>query len=97
RPPVESANGCEGKSGAFVTLNDHPGGLLRGCIGYPQPFFPLVKSIEKGAEGAAEDPRFPRLSPEELDRVTVEVSILTAPQLIEGKKQTDIATPVTPA
>src|SRR5437899_12555207 len=69
RRPVEIPNGFEEKSGAFVTLNDHPGGLLRGCIGYPQPFFPLVKSIEKGAEGAAEDPRFPRLSPEELDQI----------------------------
>src|SRR6266571_3845860 len=84
------STGRRAKSGAFVTLNDHPSGLLRGCIGYPQPFFPLVKSIEKGAEGAAEDPRFPRLSPEELDRVTVEVSILTPPQLIEVKKSKDL-------
>ena len=86
----------EEKSGAFVTLNQHPNGLLRGCIGYPQPFFPLVKSIEKGAEGAAEDPRFPRLAAEELDRVTVEVSILTPPQLIEVKKSKDLAKHVTP-
>src|SRR5256712_6387680 len=85
----------EVKSGAFVTLATHPDGELRGCIGYPQPFFPLIKSIEKGAEGAAEDPRFPRLSPEELDRVTVEVSILTPPQLIEVKKPKDLAKHVT--
>ncbi len=96
RRPVEIPKAFEEKSGAFVTLNDHPGGLLRGCIGYPQPFFPLVKSIEKGAEGAAEDPRFPRLSPEELDRVTVEVSILTPPQLIEVKKPKDLTKHVAP-
>ena len=95
RRPVEIPKAFEEKSGAFVTLNDHPSGLLRGCIGYPQPFFPLVKSIEKGAEGAAEDPRFPRLSPEELDRVTVEVSILTPPQLIEVKKPKDLTKHVT--
>src|SRR5439155_429028 len=77
---VEIPKAFETKSGAFVTLNEHPSGLLRGCIGYPQPFFPLVKSIEKAAEGAAEDPRFPRLTSEELDRVTVEVSILTPPE-----------------
>jgi len=92
---VEVPKAFEKKSGAFVTLNEHPSGLLRGCIGYPQPFFPLVKSIEKGAEGAAEDPRFPRLTPEELDRVTVEVSILTPPQLIEVKKPKDLAKSVT--
>jgi len=85
----------EEKSGAFVTLSEHPSGLLRGCIGYPQPFFPLVKSIEKGAEGAAEDPRFPRLTPAELDLVTVEVSILTPPQLIEVKKPKDLTKYVT--
>src|SRR6266571_6305398 len=80
----------EEKCGAFVTLNEHPSGLLRGCIGYPQPFFPLVKSIEKGAEGAAEDPRFPPLQPDEVDHITVEVSILTPPQLIEVKKPKEL-------
>ena len=88
---VEIPMAFETKSGAFVTLNEHPSGLLRGCIGYPQPFFPLVKSIEKAAEGAAEDPRFPRLTSEELDRVTVEVSILTPPELIDVKKPKDLA------
>ena len=88
---VEIPKAFETKSGAFVTLNEHPSGLLRGCIGYPQPFFPLVKSIEKAAEGAAEDPRFPRLTSEELDRVTVEVSILTPPELIDVKKPKDLA------
>jgi len=92
---VEIPRAFEEKSGAFVTLNEHPSGLLRGCIGYPQPFFPLVKSIEKGAEGAAEDPRFPHLTPEELDRVTVEVSILTPPRLIEVKKPKDLTKSVT--
>lgn len=96
RHPVEIPKAFEEKSGAFVTLNDHPSGLLRGCIGYPQPFFPLVKSIEKGAEGAAEDPRFPGMRPDELDRVTVEVSILTPPQLIEVKKPKDLTKHVTP-
>jgi len=87
---VQVPKAFEEKSGAFVTLNEHPSGLLRGCIGYPQPFFALVKSIEKGAEGAAEDPRFRRLSPAELGRVTVEVSILTPPQLSEVKKPKDL-------
>src|SRR3989442_13359276 len=87
---VEIPKAFETKSGAFVTLNEHPSGLLRGCIGYPQPFFSLVKSIEKRAEGAAEDPRFPHLTPEELDRVTVEVSILTPPELIDVKKPKDL-------
>src|SRR2546428_12480817 len=87
---VEIPRAFEEKSGAFVTLNEHPSGLLRGCIGYPQPVFPLVKSIEKGAEGAAEDPRVPRVTLGELDRVTVGGGILTPPRLVEGKKPKDL-------
>ncbi len=30
------------KSGAFVTLKTFPGDELRGCIGYPEPVFPLA-------------------------------------------------------
>ncbi|TLZ44155.1 MAG: TIGR00296 family protein [Methanobacteriota archaeon] len=86
----------EEKSGAFVTLNTFPVGELRGCIGYPQPFFALVKSIEKAAEAAAtEDPRFPPMRSEELDRVTVEVSILTPPRLIEVRKPKELPSRVT--
>ncbi len=84
------------KAGAFVTLNGHPDGELRGCIGYPQPFFPLAKTIEKAAEAAAtDDPRFPPMRPDEWDRVTVEVSILTPPRLIEVKKPKEMPAHVT--
>jgi hypothetical protein len=87
-PPVPPT--FDQKAGAFVTLNVHPSGELRGCIGYPEPFFPLKKAIVKGAEGATEDPRFPRLATEELDRVTVEVSLLTPPVLLEAKRPKDV-------
>jgi uncharacterized protein (TIGR00296 family) len=71
------------KSGAFVTLNTYPGHDLRGCIGYPTPHYQLFVSIIKGAEGATQDPRFPPLRGDELDRIVVEVSLLTPPELIE--------------
>src|SRR5205823_5897654 len=35
-PPFEVPAHFEEKSGAFVTINTHPAGELRGCIGYPQ-------------------------------------------------------------
>jgi len=73
------------KSGAFVTLNTYPHGDLRGCIGYPQPHFPLKESLIKGAEGATRDPRFPPLGPDELDKIVVEVSLLTLPERIQVK------------
>ncbi len=74
------------RAGAFVTLNTHPEGHLRGCIGYPSPFFPLIKALVKAAEGACEDPRFPPLPEDEVGRVVVEVSLLTRPALVEVKR-----------
>ncbi len=84
----------EEKAGAFVTLTVHPSGDLRGCIGYPEPFFPLLKSVVKGAEGAAEDPRFPPVRADELSGLLVEVSLLTPPEPIEVKKPRDLPTHV---
>ena len=83
------------KAGAFVTLNLYPSRELRGCIGYPEPFFPLLKSVVKAAEGSAEDPRFPPLRPEELAKVVVEVSLLTPPQPIEVRKPKELPKHIT--
>ena len=77
------------KCGVFVTLNTWPKEELRGCIGYPQPIFPLAKALIKAAEGATEDPRFPPLRREELDGIVVEVSIMTPPELVQVKKTKD--------
>ncbi len=83
------------KTGAFVTLNTHPEGHLRGCIGYPSPFFPLLKALVRAAEGACEDPRFEPLRRDELDGIVVEVSLLTNPELIEAKKPKEVVKAVT--
>lgn len=77
------------ESGVFVTINTHPEDRLRGCIGYPSPIYSLRRALVKAAEGSTEDPRFPRLSEKELDKITVEVSVLTAPELIKVSKALD--------
>jgi len=72
------------KRGVFVTLTE--GEELRGCIGFPLPLFPLAEATVKAALSAAfEDPRFPPLRREELERVLVEVSVLSPPELIRVK------------
>ncbi|MCD6503608.1 MAG: TIGR00296 family protein [Euryarchaeota archaeon] len=72
------------KMGAFVTLETYPERELRGCIGIPYPIYPLIEAITEAAEGAAlHDPRFPPIRPEELKKITVEVSILTPPVKID--------------
>jgi uncharacterized protein len=66
--------------GAFVTLRRHPGGTLRGCIGYPLPVLPLREAVRQAAVSAAtEDPRFPPVRAAELTGLTFEVSVLTVP------------------
>lgn len=64
--------------GVFVTLKKQDD--LRGCIGFPYPIKPLKEAITTAAIAAAsEDPRFSPVKPEELDLITIEVTILTPP------------------
>ncbi|MBW6461498.1 MAG: TIGR00296 family protein [DPANN group archaeon] len=71
------------KQGVFVTLLTYPEKELRGCIGFPEPVLPLYDSISKAAVYAAvDDPRFIELSLVELDKVIVEISVLTVPEKI---------------
>ena len=71
--------------GVFVTLKRHPSGELRGCIGYPLPHLPLAEAIARAAVAAAtDDPRFPPVTEKEIDRLTIEVSVLTVPVPLAG-------------
>jgi len=79
-------------SGVFVTLNSlHKGAkTLRGCIGLPYPTTPLVQAvIEAALSAATRDPRFPPVTPQELDQITFEVSVLTPPERVTVEKPTD--------
>lgn len=70
--------------GVFVTLHEED--ELRGCIGRPYPTQELKKGIMEAAKDAAfNDPRFPSLNENELDYITVELTILTEPEKIRGK------------
>ena len=74
------------KSGVFVTINTYPDGHLRGCIGYPEPVFSLSEALYRSAVSACHDPRFPALREEELENITVEVTVLSKPELMPGSK-----------
>jgi len=72
--------------GVFVTLHEQveKEKMLRGCIGIPYPVKPLVEAtIESALNAAFRDPRFPPLEADELDKIMVEVSVLTPPQMID--------------
>ena len=71
------------KCGAFVSLYKH--GRLRGCIGHFGEDIPLQKIVAKMARAAAfEDPRFPSLRQNELDDLTLEISVLTPMRRIQS-------------
>ncbi|MFA6679526.1 MAG: TIGR00296 family protein [Candidatus Methanomethylophilaceae archaeon] len=78
----ETFAGC---SGVFVTIKTYPELELRGCIGFPEPFYSLQDALIYSAQSACHDPRFPDLTHEEADNCVVEVTVLTVPKLIETK------------
>ncbi len=76
-------------SGAFVTL--HHQGSLRGCIGRIRTSDPLHRTIQDMALAAAfEDPRFPPLSREEYPGLSLEISVLTPPEVIHDFEQVEV-------
>jgi uncharacterized protein (TIGR00296 family) len=87
--PVNYPGGFDEKAGVFTTIHTHPGLELRGCIGYPEPFMPLIRSLVNSAIHATRDPRFDPLTEEELTRVVVEVSILTRPERLRAESPGD--------
>ncbi len=75
------------KRGVFVTIHTHKDHQLRGCIGFPEPILPLNEAIIQASKSSAfSDPRFLPLRKEELDKVIIEVSILTLPELVKVEK-----------
>lgn len=73
------------KRGVFVTLHMFPSNELRGCIGFIQQDLPLGKAVVAAARAAAfSDPRFMPLQQGELDKIIIEISILTEPEEIKG-------------
>jgi len=73
----------QARRGAFVTLEE--GGELRGCIGHMAEDTPLCRIVaDMAVEAAFGDPRFPPLRREELDRCTLEISVLTPMRRVAG-------------
>jgi hypothetical protein len=72
------------KRGVFVTIETYPHKELRGCIGYLYPVKELAHSVVDCAiNSATRDPRFPVMSKSELEKCTIEISVLTVPEIIK--------------
>jgi len=69
-------------AGAFVTLEE--GGHLRGCIGYIEPIRPLYQAVmENTVSACSKDYRFRPVTSSELERIEIEISVLTPKREIE--------------
>ncbi len=89
----------ERRQGVFVTLNRidpreiEAGGRLRGCIGQPEPQFPLYYGTVQAALDAAErDPRFEPVAASELGRIEVEVTVLSPRRPVASAEEIQIGT-----
>lgn len=89
----------EWRQGVFVTLNRtdpreiEAGGRLRGCIGQPEPQFPLYYATVQAALDAAErDPRFEPVAASELGRIEVEVTVLSPRRPVASAEEIQIGT-----
>lgn len=73
----------------FVTLMKN--GRLRGCIGSTEPVHGSLHACLAwaGEAAARRDPRFPAVTPDEVDDLHVEVSVLQPPEPIDGPEQLD--------
>lgn len=83
--PDEAPTAVVGEpAGVFVTIHRRSTGDLRGCIGTIGPTEPLLAQevINNAISAATRDWRFTAISPDELDDLVVDVSVLHPPEPI---------------
>ena len=78
------------RAGVFVSL--HKDDRLRGCIGTIEPVRSCIaEEIQENAISAAtRDPRFSPVSVNELEKLEINVDVLTAPEEISSKAELDV-------
>ncbi len=79
----------ERKAGVFVSI--HKFSKLRGCIG---TFLPTTNSIAEeiitnAISASTKDPRFPKITQDELEYLEIKVDVLTKPEKISSKEELD--------
>jgi AmmeMemoRadiSam system protein A len=83
------------KKACFVTLTKD--GVLRGCIGHLMAMEPLHQAVADNARNAAlRDPRFLPVKPDELDKIKIEISVLTEAQPLPFSSPEDLLSKLRP-
>ncbi len=88
-PPKPLTPEMKKKAGVFVSI--HKLGALRGCIGTfkPQQKNVTAEIITNAISSATRDPRFPPITPEELEDLDYSVDVLTPPEPVADESQLD--------
>ena len=99
QPPAIDIDSYPGRLSArrasFVTL--HAGEKLRGCIGTLEPRVSLVEDINLNAYAAAfRDTRFTPLRVDELATLTLHISVLGTPVIIESDSESSLLAKLRP-
>ncbi len=84
------------KLGIFTTIETYPKHELRGCIGLPLPVMELGKAVIESARSACSDPRFDELKERELEKIVIEVSVLTKPEQVKFSSANDLIKKIIP-
>jgi len=89
-PPAEfTSKTLQTECGAFVTLEKR--GALRGCIGHVRAYKPLEQTVmEMAVQAAFHDPRFPPVSADELDELTVEISVMSPLTVVRDVSEIEV-------
>lgn len=93
--PEEHGPGLRVHRATFVTLEVEE--RLRGCIGTLEAHRPLVVDVVENAYAAAyHDPRFPALTWPEFERLSVHISVLSAPEALPVESEEDLLRRIRP-
>ncbi len=95
-PAIEKIPEVFQQSGAsFVTLEKE--GNLRGCIGSIIAHRSLIDDLVHNAQNSAfSDPRFQPLKRDEFDDLSIDVSLLSSPEKMKFKDETDLLNQIKP-
>jgi len=85
-PEIDASVAPDVRCGAFVSIFHD--GELRGCLGRLNSPLPIARLVAQLAQAVADsDPRFPRVTPQELDAIDLEISVLTTEREIQSVEE----------
>jgi AmmeMemoRadiSam system protein A len=88
-PDIDSTLASDVRRGAFVSI--YHNGELRGCLGRLESRQPIASLVAALAQSVADsDPRFDRVTAQELPGIVFEISVLTPEQEIQAVDEIEV-------